>query len=378
MHVPARAGRFDIADIIRRHRPELERTIRLSASQKRVLTDISQCRTEALGGHVEYCPDCDYEHPVYHSCRNRHCPKCQALAQETWIAEQRVRLLDVPHFHVVFTLPSELRALAKFAPRAVLGALHHASARTLLEMGDRQLDATIGATLVLHTWTRKLEFHPHIHAIVTAGGLSRNGQAFPRRGRSFLFPVRALSRLFRGKLLAELNRLEREGEFARFDDFADPEAFVRLMAKLAKLAFHVYCKPTFERGEHVLQYLGRYTHRVGISHSRLLHVDENHVTFRTKGDGTETVTPVEFLKRFVQHVLPDGFHKIRHVGLYASPKKHATAMDLLSRRAPPERRKPDWRERLQELLGRDGCCPRCGAMLRVRVVPVARAPPLAA
>ncbi len=174
MASPREGERFDIADIIRKHRTELEKKHRPTSDQKRVLTDIAQCRTEALGGLVERCTSCDYEQPVYHSCRNRHCPKCQALAQEKWIEEQRGRMLDMMHFHVVFTLAAELRPLARFAPRAVFDALLRSAGRTLLEFRHRNLDSTLGVTLVLHTWTRELDFHPHVHAIVSAGGLRRD------------------------------------------------------------------------------------------------------------------------------------------------------------------------------------------------------------
>ena len=181
---PAQTGRakFDIGDIVRAHRSALEVQHPLLPAQRRMLTDIGQCRTAALGGHVDHCPSCGYEHPSYNSCRNRHCPKCQALAQEQWIDARRARMLDVRHFHVVFTLPAELRPLAKFAPRAVFDALFFAASRTLLEFGKSRLRATLGATLVLHTWTRTLHFHPHVHAIVTGGGLRNDGTWQPRRG----------------------------------------------------------------------------------------------------------------------------------------------------------------------------------------------------
>jgi hypothetical protein len=183
----AEAGRtrFDIAAIVRSHRASLEAEHRLTREQKRVLTDIAQCRTAALGGHVDSCHACGFTHPSYNSCRNRHCPKCQALAQEVWIEKRGEQLLDVGHFHVVFTLPAELRPLAKYAPRVVFDALFHAAARTLLELGTSRLDAELGATLVLHTWTRDLRLHPHVHAIVTAGGLAPDRQSFRHAKRGY-------------------------------------------------------------------------------------------------------------------------------------------------------------------------------------------------
>jgi hypothetical protein len=373
---PRGPARFDIADIVRAHRADLERVQRLSRAQKRVLTDIAQCRTARLGGHIDRCESCGYEHPSYNSCRNRHCPKCQALAQETWIEARRQRMLDVRHFHVVFTLPSELRPLARFAPRVVFEALLHAAQRTLLEFGKSQLQAIVGATLVLHTWTRKLEFHPHVHAIVTAGGLSADGTRWRPASRRFLFSVGAMGKVFRGKMMTALGRAYDDGAFAAFHDFRDPQAFAAWMGRLAK-RWNVYAKAPFKKGQHVLAYLGRYTHRVGIANSRLLAISEHAVTFRTKGNATETLAPVEFLRRFVQHVLPDGLHKIRHVGLYApaSAARRELARACLgdARRSGPQR---SWRERTACLIGRDiAVCPRCGGRLFAVAVPRCRDPP---
>jgi Putative transposase/Transposase zinc-binding domain len=369
-------ARFDIADIVRAHRAGLERVQPLSRAQKRVLTDIAQCRTARLGGHLYRCESCGFEHPSYNSCRNRHCPKCQALAQEAWIEARQQRMLDVRHFHVVFTLPSELRPLARCAPRVVFDALLHATQRTLLEFGHSRLRATVAATLVLHTWTRKLEFHPHVHAIVTAGGLSDDGASWRPASRRFLFSVKAMGQVFRGKLMTALGRTYQDGAFAQSPDFIDPQAFVALMARVARKSWNVYAKPTFKKGQHVLSYLGRYTHRVGIANSRLLAVSDHAVTFRTKGTHTETVSPVEFLRRFVQHVLPDGMHKIRHVGLYAaaSDERRETARarlgDTLRTRPAPR-----WRERLATLTGRDpAVCPRCGGAMVTIPIPRCRDP----
>jgi hypothetical protein len=370
-------ARFDIADIVRAHRAGLEKVRRLGAAQKRVLTDIAQCRTAQLGGHVDQCAACGYEHPSYNSCRNRHCPKCQALAQETWIESRRQRMLDVQHFHVVFTLPSELRPLAAFASRVVFDALMQAAQRTLVACGRRRLHATVGATTVLHTWTRKLEFHPHVHALVTAGGLSPDGEQWQPASRRFLVSVKVLGQVFRGKMMTALGRAYDNGAFAQFDDFQDPEGFRALMARVARLSWNVYAKAPFKKGQHVLAYLGRYTHRVGIANSRLLAVSDRAVTFRTKGQGAETLSPVEFLARFVQHVLPDGLHKIRHVGLYApaSDARRECARTLLGDavRTQPH---ATWRERLAYLTGRDvGVCPRCAGRLLSVPVPRCRDPP---
>jgi hypothetical protein len=375
---PATAGRFDIADIVRGHRAAIEAT--LSRAQKRVLTDIAQCRTAVLGGHLDQCDACGYEHPSYNSCRNRHCPKCQALAQEEWIEQRREHLLDERHFHVVFTLPQELRPLARFEPRLVFEALFAAAQRTLLEFGERRLGATIGATFVLHTWTRDLRFHPHVHAIVTGGGLSLDGQRWCPTRRRFLFPVHAMGRVFRAKMMAELSKAHARRRFADFAPFEDPCAFPRLMHTLSKLSWNVYAKPSFRKAGHVLNYLGRYTHRVGLANSRLLRVTEHAVTFRTRGSASVTLAPEDFLRRFVQHVLPTGFHKIRHVGLYASAcaGKLAVARRCLGAE-PPLLPRPTWAQRLQTLLGRDvQRCPRCLAPLRTAILPRSRDPPVLA
>jgi Putative transposase/Transposase zinc-binding domain len=370
-------ARFDIADIVRAHRAELESMQRLTRPQKRVLTDIAQCRTAALGGHIDRCDACGYEHPAYNSCRNRHCPKCQALAQEIWIDARRQRMLDVRHFHVVFTLPSELRPLAVFAPRVVFDALMQAAQQTLRALAKTRLRATVGATLVLHTWTRKLEYHPHVHAIVTGGGLSADRASWQPAARRFLFPVKAMSRVFRGKMMTALGEAYRDNAFATFDDFRDPEGFARLMARITRLSWNVYAKAPFKKGKHVLDYLGRYTHRVGIANSRLRAVCTRSVTFRTKGKGTETVAPVEFLRRLVRHVLPDGFHKIRHAGLYAAAaaRRCNIARAHLGATLAP-RRRCSWRERFARLTGRDiSRCPHCAAPLITIIAPRCRDPP---
>jgi len=382
---PAGRPRFDIADIVRQHRAALEAEVHLSLAQCRVLSAMALCRTAALGGHVDVCRSCGFERPAYNSCRNRHCPKCQALRQEKWIAARTERLLPVRHFHVVFTLPSELRALGQHHPREVFGALFQAASETLLELGQSRLDARLGVTMVLHTWTRELRFHPHVHALVTAGGLALDGSRWAPSSKKYLFPVEVMGALLRGKVMAALRALHARGAFASFNDFDDLTAFDRLMAKLARTKWVVYAKKPFRHVDHVLKYLGRYTHRVGIANSRIIEVHDAAVTFRTKNGKTVSVTPLEFLRRFVQHVLPDGFHKIRHYGLYAGAAEAArdAAHDhLLPTPAPTASAATEltWPEQLRELTGRDvQRCPRCGAQLEHLPVPTpsCRAPPRA-
>ena len=362
--------RYDIADIVRTHRQELETRQRLSRSQKRVLTAISRCRTAALGGHLEVCTGCGREHPAYNSCRNRHCPKCQALAQQKWIDARAARILALRHFHQVFTPPSELRPLALQHPVEIYTALFRSVSELLLELGRTRLKATLGLTMVLHTWTRDLRFHPHIHVLTTAGGLSLDGKFFVHVRKYFLFHVKVMGRLLRGKMLDALRKLQREGVFPELS----PAAFDRLMASLAAhKSWVVYSKAPFHRSQHVLSYLGRYTHRVGIANSRLVEVSADHVTFRTKHGKTTTLHPVEFLRRFIQHVLPDGFHKIRHAGLYASAQPRGLlerAKALLPRPKDPQESEP-------APVDEPRRCTYCGGqILRLPLTVLARSPPL--
>jgi hypothetical protein len=384
MATPAqRAGRprFDIADIVRQHRHELEELQPLSLDQRRALDAMAVCRTAALGGHLDLCPGCGLEHPAYNSCRNRHCPKCQALAQEEWISARAQRLLPIPHFHVVFTLPSELRPLARKHPRLVYDALLRAAGDTLLDLGRSRFQATLGVTLVLHTWTRELTFHPHAHALVTAGGLGLDGAAFVHAKPRYLFPVKVMGELLRGKMMDAVRRLHLCGKLG-----ISPADFNHLMARLARTSWVVYAKKPFRHVRHVLCYLGRYTHRVAISNSRLVDVTDDHVTFRTKNGNAVTLAPARFLGRFVQHVLPDGLKKIRHYGLYASSSvlgalavAHALIQPPTSpSTSPTPSPSSSWVEQLLQLTGRDAArCPRCGHALQRRILPAtpSRSPP---
>jgi Putative transposase/Transposase zinc-binding domain len=364
---------------VRAHRAALEAEEPVTRAERRVLSAITLCRTAVLGGHLDVCRACGHEHPAYNSCRNRHCPKCQLLAQEKWIQARAERVLPVRHFHVVFTLPSELRALARFRPKLVYAALFAAASATLLELGRSRLGAELGITMVLHTWTRDLRLHPHVHAIVSAGGLTDDGRWVASSTR-YLFPVQAMGALLRGKFLHALSGLHARGDLDDFDAFREPDAFAHLMARLAKTRWVVYAKRPFRRVDHVLRYLGRYTHRVGIANSRLVEVTDDRVTFRTKNGKTVTLTPVEFLRRFLLHVLPDAFKKIRHYGLYAGAHvdtKLAVARALLAP-TPPEPREDvretdtgEWQDALERLTGRDvGRCPVCnGPIVRLALHP---------
>jgi hypothetical protein len=379
--------RFDIADIVRAHGEALARETPLTLAQRRVVSAIASCRTAALVGHLDLCCSCGHVHPSYNSCRNRHCPKCQALAQERWIVARQARVLPVRHFHVVFTLPSELRRLGQWAPKLIFTTLFRAASETLLELGRSRLHANIGVTAVLHTWTRDLRFHPHVHCIVTAGGLAEAGDRWVSSDKQYLFPVEVMGTLLRGKVMQMLHTLRASRAFDGFDDFRPPDGFDRLMRQLARSKWVVYAKKPFCRADHVLRYLGRYTHRVGLSNSRLVDVTENTVTFRTKDGQTVTLSPIEFLGRFLQHVLPPSFVKIRHFGLLAGAHvdgKLEQARQLLapqdtpsSTNASPSTDELSWESLLRALNGKDVWrCPVCGAhVVRQILPPLSRAPP---
>jgi hypothetical protein len=329
---------------------------------------IEACRTPQLGGHLDRCPDCDFERPAYNSCRNRHCPKCQSLAQARWIQQRLARILPVLHFHVVFTLPAELRAIARRNRKLLFGLLFQAAAKTLLDLGDdpHRLGAHLGITAVLHTWTRKLEFHPHLHCIVTSGGLSPNGDRWLSIGRRYLFPVAVLGQLFRGKFLAGLRRLRDEGQL----DLADRSQadFDALLDKLYRIPWHVYVKRPFAGPDQLFRYLGRYTHRVGISNQRIQTIDQDGVRFATKDGAAVTLPPLVFIRRFLDHVLPYGFTKVRHFGLYAAG--NVTTKLEVARALLPSSRKTrsllslPWQDLLHALTGfQPMLCPRCGSVM---------------
>ena len=361
------APRFEIGDIVRRHRDALERAQLLHLDQRRALSALALCRTEALGGHLDVCTSCGHTKPSYNSCRNRHCPKCQALAQHKWVVDRLARILPVQHFHVVFTLPAALRSLAAYRPTLVYNLLFETASATLLEVGrGPKLGALLGITAVLHTWTRELKLHPHLHCIVTAGGLAPSRDCWVRSRADYLLPLRILSDVFRGKFLAALRREHRRGSFAGFDAFTDPMGFERLCSAMTKHRWVVYAKKPFAGTQHVFRYLGRYTHRVGIANSRIVDVGDEHVAFRTKDGKAITLTPLDFLGRFVQHILPKGFVKIRHFGLYASTHvntllQHARAL-LQPNRVQHDTLPPtSWLELLLMLTGHDvRRCAYCG------------------
>jgi hypothetical protein len=363
---------LDLANIIRHHRTELEAVQPLSPVQGRALSAMTLCRTALLGGHVDFCPDCgQVESPSYNSCRNRNCPKCQGLAQERWIAARAEAILPIPHFHGVLTLPAELRPLARRFPAEIYKAQLQRSSAAVLKLGRSRLGVTLGLTLILHTWNRELLYHLHTHLLITAGGLTLDGTGFKRVEEKFLLHEEPLSELFKGKMMAALRALHKKKLFGMSDG-----EFGTLMASLDALHWHVYLKPAFRCDDSVIHYLGRYTHRVGISNSRLVTATRDEVAFRSKDERIVRLKPVDFLQRFVQHILPDGFKKIRHAGLYANPKALAQARVHLGSPKAPEAPKPTWEEALLELTGRDATyCSKCGSQLATRTLLPERSSP---
>jgi len=339
----------EVADVFRAHGPAWRQTVQLSLRQLKVMSAIEQCRSAALGGHVLRCCGCEQIEVAYNSCRNRHCPKCQASAARRWLEARQADLLPVEYYHVVFTLPAAISAIAWYNKAVIYGLLFDVAAETLrtIAADPKHLGAQIGATLVLHTWGSALTHHPHVHGIVPGGGLSPDGERWVACRPGFFLPVRVLSRLFRRRFLEELAHAYRRGQlrfFGEYKGLSDPAVFAQWLAPLRACECVVYAKRSFAGPEAVLAYLSRYTHRVAISNQRLIALDERGVTFRWKDyrasgrtrHKTMTLEPQEFMRRFLLHVLPGGFHRIRHYGLLANPlrRHNLTRIRALLHAAP--------------------------------------------
>jgi hypothetical protein len=311
-------ARPELADVFRQYGESYQRTHRVWASQQKVMRAVSVCRTQELGGHLDRCDACGFERPAYNSCRNRHCPKCQSLAKAKWLEKQTSELLPVGYFHLVFTLPHEFNRLILAHKKILLALLFKAVSETLLEFGQTRLKGTLGIITILHTWDQTLKDHFHLHCLVPAGALSFDHSYWIAARKNFLFPVKALSRVFRGKFLALLQQACAKGKI--------PPANVEINASRRK-SWVVYAKKPFGSPQTVLDYLGRYTHRVALSNNRILQVENGEVTlsYRDRKDGdrrkTMTVEAHEFIRRFLLHVLPDGFMRIRHFGFLANRSK---------------------------------------------------------
>lgn len=375
---------LEVADVFRTHGPAYRAAQRshLSLGQLKVMTAIEQCRTAALGGHVLRCTGCEHDQVSYNSCRNRHCPKCQSQAAKRWLEARQADLLPVDYYHVVFTLPAPISDIAYCNKAVVYGLLFEIAAETLTTIAadPKHLGAEVGVTLVLHTWGSALTHHPHVHGIVPGGGLSPDGKRWVACKPGFFLSVRVLSRLFRRRFLEALEDAHRAGKLQFFGDnagLADPKTFARWLAPMRKIEWVVYAKRPFAGPEAVLAYLSRYTHRVAIANSRLLAMDERGVTFRWKDyrdksnpdrprHKTMTLSNEEFMRRFLLHVLPGGFHRIRHFGMIANngrKEKLALARELLNVPIPSTATELKTPEAGDETVRLNFVCAHCGAQM---------------
>ena len=367
---------LELADIFREHGPAYREAHSLPLHQHRLMQAIETCRTPALGGVVEWCDRCQYSHTYYRSCRNRHCPKCQGLARAKWLERRKAELLPTEYFHVVFTLPEPIAAIAFYNKEAVYEILFRATAQALLTIAadPKRLGVTSGFFCVLHSWGQNLHFHPHLHCVIPGGGLSADEQRWIVGRRRFFLPVRVLSRLFRRLFMKALERAYAAGKIQFFGDLQPlhgQRAFAGYLAPLRQREWVVYAKPPFGGPQHVIEYLGRYTHRVAISNRRLLALENGQVSFAWKDyrqagqDKVMTVSAEEFIRRFLQHALPPGFQRIRYYGFLANC--HRARKIELSRRLLAT---PCWdllptlsdcRDLFQALTARTPRrCPQCG------------------
>ena len=383
--------RFEVADLFRCYGADYRQKhgASMSVAQRRVMTAIELCRTAVLGGHLEQCDHCGHQRNAYNSCANRHCPKCQSLARAKWLEDRHSELLHTQYFHVVFTVPEEISAIAYHNKRQVYGILFRAAAETLrtIAADPKHLGAQIGFFAVLHTWGSNLLHHPHLHCVVSGGGLSADGSQWIYCRNGFFLSVRVLSRLFRRLFLEQLCNAFDAGNlefFSSLESLQDPSAFRNYLAPLREVEWVIYAKRPFAGPEQVLDYVGRYTHRVAISNNRLLDIAEGKVSFCYKDyrheaqQKTMTLQAEEFIRRFLLHVLPEGFQRIRYYGFLANPyrqQKLARCRDLLGTSQPePAASKvnKDYRDRYEELAGSTlWQCPVChqGRMLMIEILP---------
>ena len=388
---------LEVAEVFRRYGAAYrqQHAGSLSRGQRRVMSAIELCRTAALGGHLEQCDCCGHQRPAYHSCRNRHCPKCQSLARAQWLEDRQAELLPVEYFHVVFTVPEEIAALAYQNKEVVYGILFRATAETLrtLAADPQHLGAEIGFFAVLHSWGQNLLHHPHLHCVVPGGGLAPDGKRWIACRPGFFLPVNVLSCLFRRLFLDYLQAAFEQGQrhfFSSLERLRDPHAFAHYLAPLRQIDWVVHAKPPFGGPEQVLNYLGRYTHRVAISNNRLLDIEDGKITFRWKDyrhndrPRVMTLEADEFIRRFLLHVLPDGFQRIRHYGFLAHryrKAKLALCRQLLgvALTAVVKRQdQPDYRDLYEKLTGRSlRECPVChaGHMVVIASLPASGRPP---
>ena len=375
----------EIQDILREHGNDYRKQHKLPHSHHKAMKAMEQCRTAELGGHMDVCDECGVVNISYNSCRNRHCPKCQTLKREKWMDARKSDLLDVGYFHVVFTIPSEINTIVFQNQRELYSLLFRAASETLQELATNRkyLGARIGFAAILHTWGQNLIHHPHIHCVVPGGGLNEAGSWIKSR-KKFFIPVKVMSRKFRGKFLALLREIPLEFH-GSISELNDPVIWQRLLSTLYAKEWVVYCKSPFKNAACVVEYLGRYTHRVAISNNRILSCEDGMVTFRRRDyrDNNKqkvmTVTAEEFIRRFLIHILPDRFMKIRHYGLLANRDKGerlALCRRITRTQEPAERLTTD--ELLMKMLGRDiRICSHCGNGKMQTRYSISRSPPAA-
>jgi hypothetical protein len=386
------APALEVADIFRRHGEAFQRDHagHLGRVERRIMGAITACRTAALGGHVEQCDDCGATRIAYNSCRNRHCPKCQGLARRQWLADRQAELLPVPYFHVVFTLPASVGEIAFQNKAAVYAILFRVAAETLVTIAadPKHLGAQIGGTAVLHTWGQALQHHPHIHCVVPGGGPSLDGSRWIACRPGFFLPVRVLSRLFRRLFLRELQDAFDAGKLRFFGDLAglaEPTAFASRLDQLRRIEWVVYAKPPFGGPQQMLAYLGRYTHRVAIANSRLISLSDGKVRFTWKDYRQHGKTKVmtldadEFIRRFLLHALPHGFHRIRYYGFLANGGRGdniALCRHLLASRSADAGPASVHGNGDHQINAADfAICPECGGTMRqIAAVPRVRNP----
>ena len=379
-----------MAEVFRRFGPAFRDQHRtsLSAARRRAMLAIESCRTAALGGHVERCGDCGHQRIAYNSCRNRNCPKCQGLARAQWLADRQAELLDVPYFHVVFTVPAQIEVIAFQNQTVVYDILFRAAAETLriIAADPKHLGAEIGFLGVLHTWGQNLLHHPHIHFLVPGGGIAPGGQSWIACRPGFFLPVQVLSRMFRGLFLRDLEKAFAAGElnfFSAHRHLYEPAAFRRYLTPVWNADWVVYAKRPFAGPAQLLDYVGRYTHRVAISNNRLVSMDDSKVCFRWKDyrddnrRKTMTLEAEEFIRRFLIHVLADGFHRIRYFGFLGNchrERKLARCRELLAMAPGGSAVDPaDYRDRFEALTGRSlRECPHCHTGIMVVIDCIAR------
>jgi hypothetical protein len=371
--MPSPTPAWEVADIFRMHGEAYRNACNVPWEHIKVMQDIMACRTPQMGGFIEHCDTCGFTREVYHSCGNRHCPKCQTLTKVRWVKARLAEILPVKYFHTVFTLPHDLNGLILSNKAVMLDMLFAAVSQTLLVFGRNNLDGKLGFLAILHTWSQVLLDHFHIHCLVPGGVLADDGAWITKRGtKPYLFPVKALSKVFRGKFIALLEHARRTDRLiypGQAQIFGTPGGFARLTRKLRSQKWVVYSKAPFAGAEQVLDYLGRYTHRVAISNNRILHVDEKSVTFSYRDRSANirkemTLEATEFIRRFLLHVLPQGFMRIRSFGFLANRiKKQSLARirEFLGQRPPGQVVAKTSRELLLELAGIDIVrCPECG------------------